>query len=63
MSESEQYQFKSVAKQFEYEKLSREIDGCTDVDELRKMLKQYIQLHFRTQETLITDLMQGVDRG
>ena len=59
MSESDQYQFKSVAKQFEYEKLSREIDGCTDIDELKRMLKLYIQLHFRTQETLITDLMMG----
>ena len=62
MSESEQYQFKSVAKQFEYEKISREIDGCDDVQELRKMLKNYVQLHFRTQEILLNDLM-GVDRG
>jgi len=62
MSESEQYQFKSVAKQFEYEKISREIDGCDDVKELRKMLKNYVQLHFRTQEILLNDLM-GVDRG
>ena len=59
---SDQFSFKSIAKQFEYEKICREIDSCSDVDDLRKMLKSYVQLHFRTQETIMEDLMLGLDK-
>lgn len=42
----------SFAKLFEYEKLSREIDSCDDLDTLRKIAKSYVKLHFAQQETL-----------
>ena len=60
---SDEFSFKSIAKQFEYEKICREIDYCSDVDDLRKMLKSYVQLHLRTQETIMDDLMLGLDKG
>lgn len=42
----------SFAKLFEYEKLSREIDSCDDLDTLRKIAKSYVKLYFAQQETL-----------
>ena len=40
----------SMAKLFEYEKQSREIDECNDVDELKRMLKTSVKLYFKQQE-------------
>lgn len=39
-------------KLFEYEKLSREIDDCEDLDKLRNLTKSYIKLYMKQQETL-----------
>jgi hypothetical protein len=43
-------------KLFEYEKLSREIDECFDLDELRNLTKSHIKLYMKQQEVL-KDLM------
>jgi len=43
-------QLESTAKMFEYEKLSREIDDCNDIDVLKNMLRCYIKLHMKHQE-------------
>jgi hypothetical protein len=43
-------------KLFEYEKLSREIDECCDLDELRNLTKSHIKLYMKQQEVL-KDLM------
>ena len=43
-------QLESTAKMFEYEKLSREIEECNDVETLKNMLRCYIKLHMRHQE-------------
>ena len=37
-------------RMFEYEKLSREIDDCNDIDVLKNMLRCYIKLHMKHQE-------------
>ena len=42
----------SVSKNFEYEKLSREIESCNDVKELKEMLKCYIKLYLKQQEVV-----------
>jgi len=42
----------SPSKSFEYEKLSREIDNVDDVEKLRNMLKSYVKLYFKQQETI-----------
>ena len=44
----------STAKMFEYEKLSREIEGCDDIDVLKNMLRCYIKLHMKYQETAVS---------
>jgi hypothetical protein len=43
-------------KLFEYEKLSREIDECCDLDELRNLTKSHVKLYMKQQEVL-KDLM------
>ena len=42
----------NLTKNFEYEKIAREIDACDDVDDLRNMAKSYVKLHLKYQETL-----------
>ena len=38
----------NTSQQFEYEKLSREIDECNSIEELRQMCKFLIKLEMRT---------------
>ena len=40
----------STSKMFEYEKHSREIDGCEDVEQLRVLCKCFIKLYLKHQE-------------
>ena len=42
----------NLTKNFEYEKISREIDACDNVDDLRNIAKSYVKLHLKYQETL-----------
>jgi hypothetical protein len=46
----------STAKMFEYEKLSREIEECNDIETLKNMLRCYIKLHMKHQE-VVKDLL------
>ena len=45
-------ELKTVSKSFEFEKLSRELDTCDDIEQLRKLAKLSIKLMFKQQETL-----------
>ena len=42
----------SVSKLFEYEKISREIQQCDDIEILKNIAKSYIKLYFAQQETI-----------
>ena len=44
----------SVSKNFEFEKLSRDIDSISDVDVLHETLKTYLKLYFKQQETVLS---------
>ena len=44
-------QLESTAKMFEYEKLSREIENCDDMDTLKVMCRAFIKLYWIDQET------------
>ena len=44
----------SMAKSFEYEKLAREIETTNDMEFLKGMLKSYIKLYLKQQETFIS---------
>jgi hypothetical protein len=44
----------SVTKLFEYEKISREIDSCQDLNSLKNITKSYVKLHLAQQELIST---------
>ena len=49
-----------TTQQFEYEKLSREIDTCGDVEELQQMCKFLIKLEMKTRSNysvMLQDMM------
>ena len=41
----------SLAKSFEYERLSRELDECDNVDQLRETAKCFLKLYMKTTES------------
>jgi hypothetical protein len=49
---SSDIQLTKVSKNFEFEKLSREIDTISDINTLKEMLKCYLKLYFKQQETI-----------
>jgi len=46
-------ELKNLSKIFEYEKISRELDTCTNIELLKNICKCYVKLYFKQQETLI----------
>lgn len=44
---------KDLSKVFEYERMSREIDECTDIEEIKLATKCYIKLYLSTLESII----------
>lgn len=42
----------TMTKMFEYEKISREIDACNNMVELKNILKSYIKLYLSQQEVI-----------
>jgi len=43
----------NLTSQFEYEKLSRQIDECEDIEFLREKCKDLIKLYFIQKETTL----------
>jgi hypothetical protein len=43
---------KDLNKVFEYERLSRELDSCNDIDTIKNVAKSYIKLYLATLETI-----------
>jgi len=52
----EEIKLTSTSRMFEYEKLSRQIETCDDIEELKNMLRCYVKLHMKTQE-FVKELM------
>ena len=48
----DEIKLENLSKIFEYERISREIDSCDDVDLLRNISKSYVKLYFKQQETV-----------
>ena len=46
-------QLETTTRLFEYEKISREIDGIEDIETLKIMCKCYVKLHMKQQETFV----------
>jgi hypothetical protein len=47
-------QLTSISKLFEYEKISREVENCEDIELLKNICKSYVKLYFAQQECLST---------
>lgn len=45
-------QLDNIAKLFEYEKISRDIDSIGDIDALKTFCKCYVKLYFKQQEVV-----------
>ena len=48
----EELTLESVSKLFEFEKISRELDTCVNIDLLRNICKCYAKLYMKQQECL-----------
>lgn len=40
------------SKSFAYEQISRDINGCNDIEVLKDALRCYVKLYFKQQETM-----------
>jgi hypothetical protein len=45
-------ELENLSKIFEYEKISRELDSCNEIDDIRNVAKCYVKLYLKQQETL-----------
>ena len=55
---------RNVSSQFQYEKMSREIDECDDVATLQEMCKFLIKMEMKTRETysiILQDTMPEIN--
>ena len=48
----ETVELSTLNKQFEYEKIARELDECDDLELMRAAAKCFLKLQLKTQETL-----------
>ena len=48
----EELKLENVSKLFEFEKISRELDTCTNIDLMRNLCKCYVKLYMKQQETI-----------
>ena len=42
----------NLSKIFEYEKISRELESCTNIDLIKNICRCYVKLYLKQQETL-----------
>lgn len=49
----------NLSKNFEYVKLSKEIDECDEVEELRNIAKCFAKLYYKQQETMVAMGLPG----
>jgi hypothetical protein len=47
----------NTTKLFEYEKISREIEECSDIDTIKDMLRCYVKLYMKQQE-IVSDMFK-----
>jgi hypothetical protein len=47
-------ELENISKQFEYEKIAREIDTCENSDQLKNIAKSYLKLYFKQQEVIFS---------
>lgn len=52
MRNPDEIKLDDLSKQFEYTRMSNEIDSCRDIDELKLATKCYLKLYLATLETI-----------
>lgn len=52
--EPSKIQLDNINKQFEYEKLSRDIDSISDIELVKNLAKSYVKLYLKQQEVIST---------
>ena len=45
-------ELENLSKIFEYERISREINSCENIEQVRDIAKSFVKLHLKYQETL-----------
>jgi len=50
----EELKLESINKLFEFEKISRELDTCTNIDLMKNICKCYVKLYLKQQESLVS---------
>ena len=51
----------TMSKLFEYEKISRELDTCTNIDLMRNLCKCYVKLYMKQQETVASLMIPNLN--
>lgn len=50
--ENNNISLENMSKLFEYEKISRDIDSITDIEDIKSIAKLYVKLYLKQQEVL-----------
>lgn len=45
-------ELENLSKIFEYERISREIDTCESIEQVRDIAKSFVKLHLKQQEVI-----------
>lgn len=45
-------ELENLSKIFEYERISREINSCENIEQVKDIAKSFVKLHLKYQETL-----------
>lgn len=48
----DELKLETISKLFEYEKISRELDTCTNIDMMRNLCKCYVKLYMKQEEVV-----------
>ena len=51
----------TITKLFEYEKISRELDTCTNIDLLKNICKCYVKLYMKQEEVISSLNLPGLN--
>lgn len=55
----EDLKLETISKLFEFEKISRELDSCTNIDLMRNLCKCYVKLYMKQQE-VVSDMCKNL---
>ena len=62
----EDIELRSTSQQFEYEKMSRDIDKCDEVEVLKEMCKFLVKLEMKTRENysiILQDTLPDISKN